>query len=259
MVTVHFSRSTNSAAPVDFTQTASATGTASFDFVVSAEGSNAITFFATDTSSTSSAKPTHTAGFINIDKTAPTVTAISTPSRASGWYNSDVTVALTATDTVPGVQKTQYRKQGAAFWTDLVGDEVTLTTADDTGIFTYEYQAVDWAGNPSSAASIVVNIDSVRPTTFSRNASGKVHKSICVKYEIKDNLSPEAQKIYVKIKNSKGKTVKTQSFSATKSTFKWYSFNWKSKAKGTYKYYVYAKDLAGNPQSSAGWAKVKVK
>jgi hypothetical protein len=37
-----------------------------------------------------------------------------------------------------------------------VGDQVTLTTADDAGIFTYDYQAVEWAGNPSSAASIVV-------------------------------------------------------------------------------------------------------
>jgi hypothetical protein len=65
-------------------------------------------------------------------------------------------VALTATNTASGVQKTQYRKQGATFWTDLVGDQVTLTTADDAGIFTYDYQAVEWAGNPSSAASIVV-------------------------------------------------------------------------------------------------------
>src|SRR5665647_3736466 len=36
-----------------------------------------------------------------------------------------------ATNTASGVQKTQYRKQGATFWTDLVGDQVTLTIADD--------------------------------------------------------------------------------------------------------------------------------
>ena len=114
-------------------------------------------------------------------------------------------MALTATNTASGVQKTQYRKQGATFWTDLVGDQVTLTTADDAGIFTYDYQAVEWAGNPSSAASIVVNIDSIGPTTFGKNASGKVRKSI-----------------YVKIKNSRGNTVKTQRITATKTTFMWY-------------------------------------
>lgn len=42
-----------------------------------------------------------------------------------------------------------------------------------------------------------------------------------------------------------------------KSKATWYSVKWK--AKGTYRCYVYAKDLAGNAQSRVGSAKVVVR
>ena len=45
----------------------------------------------------------------------------------------------------------------------------------------------------------------------------------------------------------------------TKTTAKWYSVKWKPKAKGTYRYYVYGKDLAGNAQRKVGSAKVRVR
>jgi len=253
-VTVHFTDG-----GVGSLQTATRTQTATFDFVVGTEGSHVITFWATDTSSTSTPETPNTPGRINIDRTIPTVTAVTTPSLASGWYKTDVTLALTPTDTASGVQKTEYREEGAPFWTLLVGDEATFTTVDDAGIFTYDYRAVDWAGNPSAVASVVINIDTIHPTTFGKAVSGKVHKPISVKYKIKDNVSPKAQNVVVKIKNSKGKVVLKKIWSATKTTFTWYSFNWKPKSKGTYKYYVYAKDLAGNSQSTVGWAKIKVK
>ena len=51
-----------------------------------------------------------------------------------------------------------------------------------------------------------------------------------------------------------------KSFSlGTRNTATWYSVRWKPKAKGTYRYYVYAKDLAGNAQSKVGSAKVVVR
>jgi len=228
----------------------------SVPFVVDTQGSTKLTYRSSDRALNVEATQT---AWVNIDETAPTVTAKTTPSRSSGWYNTDVTVALTPTDALSGVAKTQYRVQGTTAWTDAVGDAFTLTTAANQGIFTYDYQAVDKAGNVSSAASIVVNIDPVSPTTYGKDASGKVNKSITLKYKITDNLSPKAHEVHVKIKNSEGQVVKNVSFSSDKNVKTWYSFTWKPTAKGTYKYYVYAKDLAGNQQKTAGWAKIKVK
>jgi hypothetical protein len=45
----------------------------------------------------------------------------------------------------------------------------------------------------------------------------------------------------------------------TRTSGAWYNVKWKPKAKGTYRYYVYAKDAAGNAQSRVGSAKVVVR
>ena len=78
-------------------------------------------------------------------------------------------------------------------------------------------------------------------------------------YKATDNLSPQVKGVKVVVKNSHGKTVKTIAVSALKNVNTWYSVSWTPKARGTYRYYVYAKDLAGNSQSVRGWAKVIVK
>ena len=44
-----------------------------------------------------------------------------------------------------------------------------------------------------------------------------------------------------------------------RNTATWYSAKWTPKARGTYRYYVYAKDLAGNAQSKVGSARVVVR
>jgi hypothetical protein len=226
-------------------------------FTVSAEGSNKVTFRSVDRAL--NAEATQTA-YVNIDETSPTVSVATSPVRSSGWFNKDVVLTLTGADSVSGVAKTQYRllSNPLPVWTDAVSNQFTVL-ASDNAIETFGYQAVDNAGNASAAASVVLRMDSVKPHTYGDDVTGKAGKSISVKYKIKDNLSPKAQAIWIKIKNSKGKTVKSQSISGSKTINKWYSFKWKTNTKGTYKYYVYAKDLAGNPQSSAGWAKIKVK
>jgi len=199
-------------------------------------------------------------GYVNIDTSIPAVIATKTPSRSSGWYNRNVVVTLTGVDSPSGIDKTQYRLQAQPprLWADAVNNHFTVR-ASDNAVETFGYQAVDKAGNVSAAASLVLKMDSIPPKTYGQNASGKVNKSITLKYKITDNLSPKAQTVYVKIKNSKGQVVKNQSFRAVKNVKTWYSFMWKPKAKGTYKYYVYAQDLAGNPQKSAGRATITVK
>lgn len=230
-------------------------------FTVGTATSNAsysVQYFSTDRAG--NVEATHT-GYVNIDTSIPTVSATTSPSRSSGWYNKDVTVTLTGVDTVSGIDKTQYRLQEdpPLLWIDAVGNEFTVP-AGDNAEETFNYQAVDKAGNVSAPASLKLKMDSIKPRTFGKNAFGKVGKSVAVKYRITDNLSPKAQAIWFKIKNSSGMTIKSQSISGTKKINTWHSFNWKPKANGIFKYYVYAKDLAGNPQKSPpGSAKIKVR
>jgi hypothetical protein len=64
------------------------------------------------------------------------------------------------------------------------------------------------------------------------------------------------------IKNAHGKVVKTWSKSgmlSLRNSGVWYSYKWTPKVRGTFRYYVYAKDFAGNPQSKVGSAKVVVR
>ena len=224
-------------------------------FPVSTEGSTKVAYHSVDRALNVEATQT---AYVNIDETSPTVSAATAPKGSSGWYNKDVVVTLTGVDTLSDVAKTQYRVQGTTAWTDAVGNQFTVPVSPSAEL-TYDYQAVDNAGNSSAPASLKLKMDSIKPQTYGQNASGKVGKSITLKYKITDNMSPKAKSVAVKIKNSKGQVVKNVSFSAEKNVKTWYSFSWTPTKKGTYKYYVYAKDLAGNSQNKAGWAKITVK
>ena len=226
-------------------------------FSVSAQGSTKLTYRSVDRALNVEATQT---AYVNIDTGNPTVSATTTPSRRSGWYNKDVVVTMDPEDPVSGIAKTQYRveEDPPLLWIDATDNEFTVD-AGENAMLVFEYQAVDNAGNVSTTASLALNMDTIRPTTHGKSVTGKVKKSIPLKYKIKDNLSPKAQSVWFKIKNSKGKTIKSQRISGSKTINKWYTYRWKPKAKGTYRYYVYAKDLAGNSQKSPGSAKIKVK
>jgi len=224
-------------------------------FTVSTEGSTKLTYRSVDRALNVEATQT---AYVNIDTSIPTVSASTVPMGSAGWYKKDVVVTLAGVDALSGVDKTQYRVQGTTAWTDAIGNQFTVPVSPSAEL-TYDYQAVDKAGNVSAAASLELRMDSIKPHTYGQNVSGRVGKSIKVKYKIEDNLSPKATSVYVKIKNSGGHIVKRQEFGGNKAVSQWYSFTWKPKVAGTYKYYVYAKDLAGNSQNKAGWAKITVK
>ena len=183
-VTVTFSQSANGGAFASTTWTADAVGPAAHGFVVSAEESNAIEFWASETTPTAVSKteaPAH-AGLVNIDKTAPLFTttdgleATSSQSAAAHWSSETTrTISLEATDTVPaGVVATSGMKDFS--W--RVGSQ-SLNTATDAVSFqlvkgvggvvegsnAVTYFARDWAGNVEATQTGYVNIDTVQPTT----------------------------------------------------------------------------------------------
>lgn len=80
-------------------------------------------------------------------------------------------------------------------------------------------------------------------------------------YKATDALSRLVYAPKVVVENAAGQVVKTIAASAatSRTSGAWHSVNWKPAAKGTYRYYVYAKDAAGNRQTKVGSAKVIVK
>jgi hypothetical protein len=222
-------------------------------FVVTKEGSTKLTYRSTDRAQNLETLQT---GYVNIDTTVPKVAASVAPTPNSyGWNKSPVTVSLVASDLPSGIAKTQYRLQTSTEWLDASGNEFQVSAE---GKQSYYYRALDNAGNESVIGTVDVAVDTIDPKAFGDDASGTHGKNITLKYKFTDNVSPQAQAIYVKIKNSKGNVVKTQNISGLKNVKTWYSFTWKAGPKGTYKYYVHGKDLAGNASTTTA-AKIVVR
>ena len=90
-----------------------------------------------------------TASGINIDKTAPTVSASASPApNANGWNNTDVTVSFSGSDALSGI--------------DSCSAPVTLSS-EGAGQ-SASGSCTDLAGNSASATASGINIDKTSPT-----------------------------------------------------------------------------------------------
>ena len=203
---------------------------------------------------------TPSAGALPLPVVAETTDPLVTISGADvAWHNAPVALSFSATDSQSGVQKVQYQSPPTvAVWTDGASYTVPVTTQ---GAIAVSVQALDWC-NRVGTASATVNIDTTKPTTDALNAvSVKKGNSAKLKYRITEptNLSPKA-KVVLKIKKAKGgNTVKTMTIkSATMNATHSYGFKVTLK-KGSYRWYVYATDLAGNIQATVDSAKFTVK
>jgi peptide/nickel transport system substrate-binding protein len=104
------------------------------------------------------------------DITPPTTTIglAGTPGSA-GWYISNVTATLTATDNVggSGVNYTKYRIDGGAWLTYTV--PIVMSTV---GSHAVEFYSVDLAGNTEATKNVTVKIDNTAPaSTASKSGS----------------------------------------------------------------------------------------
>jgi len=124
-------------------------------------GTTTVTFTATDAAGNhATARSTITV----VDRTAP-VTVATAP---AGWQKTDVTVTLSASDNLSGVNATYYRVDGGA---PQVGTSVTIS-AD--GTHTVEFWSEDNAGNPEAPKSVTVQIDKTAPEAYIQlDPSGK--------------------------------------------------------------------------------------
>ncbi|MDQ4122168.1 MAG: family 10 glycosylhydrolase [Acidobacteriota bacterium] len=95
------------------------------------------------------------------DTTAPETAAIVTPTApngVNGWYTSNVTITLTATDDLSGVTTTEYSTDGAT-WQPYTSSFVV----NSEGVTTIHYRSTDQAGNTEQAKNLTVKLDKTAP------------------------------------------------------------------------------------------------
>ena len=121
---------------------------------------------------------------VKIDRTAPVTSASALPV----WNNSDVTVALSASDALSGVAATKWSLDGGATQT---GTSVPVSTEGD---HTLSFFSIDNAGNPEAAHTIHVRIDKTPPTightqSPPTNGNGWNNTSVTVTFTCADGVS----------------------------------------------------------------------
>lgn len=111
---------------------------------------------------------------LKLDKTAPISTnQLTGTSGNHNWFKSDVTVNLSATDNVSGVDYIEYNLDGAG-WTHYS----TPFTISVEGIHNVQYRASDIAGNLETAQSQEIKIDKTAPSL-----TASVDKTVYVRLE----------------------------------------------------------------------------
>ena len=124
-------------------------------FLVAGDGIHTVQYFSSDVAGNRSTK----SATIRIDTKAPvTVHSLSGTAGNAGWWLSNVTVALSASEATSGVASTSYHIDGGA-WQNYTAPFVV---AGD-GVRTVEYCSIDVAGNQEGVRSIEIKIDATPP------------------------------------------------------------------------------------------------
>ena len=137
-------------------------------FVVSSDGRHRVTYWAVD--ALGNVQTPHI-GYVNIDATAPSTTAVGlSADDHSGWNASAQTMSLSAVDALSGVAATYYTIDGG----DVTAYEGEFTVSAD-GAHPVTYWSVDAVGNVEAAGSGYVNIDTAAPATTAAGLEAGQH------------------------------------------------------------------------------------
>ncbi len=127
-------------------------------FVIAQEGIWNIAYYSYDNAGNREASQSVT---LLIDKSSPTTTAdIQGGLGSNGWYVSEVTVVLAATDMTSGTACSEYSFDGNTWFT--YSEPIAIRTEGTTSLC---YRSVDYAGNMETPALMSIPIDMSPPTT----------------------------------------------------------------------------------------------
>jgi len=192
-----------------------------------------------------------------LDISAPVTSAVLSPlSNGAGWNRAAVTVTLSATDDVSGVDKTWYRLGDAGDYS--IYDAAAQPVAASNGVTNVWFYSRDAAGNVETAKSLAVRIDTTRPVTKAlAKATVRRGRKVTLRLRVDDAVSPEAA---VTVKIYKGAALKKTLVLGLQTTNTEIRYAYTcSLARGTYSWKVYATDLAGNRQGTIGYKTLTVK
>lgn len=200
---------------------------------------------------------------IDTSEDIPPVTVHKSP---DGWSRYNVTVYLYASDEGgSGVWKTQFRVDGLPpGWSE--GNLVKVLAEPDghsmDGEHLITYRSVDNDGNVEQAKTCTVRIDTRSPVTAAL-ASVSVRKGryVTLRFRVDDQFpNGGTAAVTVKIKTRAGRRVKTLRMTTPKPIGTELTKRFRcTLEKGSYRYWVYARDAAGNPQVKPASRKLTVK
>jgi len=183
------------------------------------------------------------------DTTAPVTTAVG----AGGWHNGPVTVILSAFDPDSAVARTEYRLDSGP-WT--VGTQVAVAAPADhsnDGSHLLEFRSYDSGDGPTEALkSAQVRIDTLGPDArASRRVRACDWGYATVRYRVNDATSPKAT-VTVRVKTPGGRTVKILRLGERPTNVGLTTRFVCRLEPRTYRWFVYARDLAQNRQTHVG-------
>jgi len=136
-------------------------------FVFSNTGVHYIYYFTEDVAGNFSSEPYE---YVDIDETAPVTSSSLAGTLHGTQYDSAVTVTLSATDDLSGVQATYYQLDGG---TNTVYTAPLVVTG--LGNHTVTYYSVDYAGNTETKKSVSFSIVGFTTTTVTSSANPVVY------------------------------------------------------------------------------------
>ena len=198
------------------------------------------------------------------DRTPPMVAASGFDGR---WHNRPVTVTLTGSDTGSGMACIWYSAGGRPWYQVMgAGAQVTIPAPADhswDGVNEVQYYGVDNAGNQPGVVSkdCHVMIDTRRPTTrAARRVSVRRGRTAKLAYRVVDQVpSGGRATVTIRIRKSGGRAVKTLRLARRPVNVNLTAKFRCKLARGAYRYYVYARDSAGNSQRRVGSAAIRVR
>ena len=207
----------------------------------------------TSLSLTASASPSPSPSPDPGDQMAPVTTVHGSD---TAWHRSAVTLTFSAVDSGgSGVGSTQADVDWAG-WAPLTGMPAALRVAGQ-GVHTVRYRSIDLSSNVEEARTCTVKIDAGRPRTSARAAIVRRGARVTLRYRVAD-LTPRAN-VRLVVKTTAGAPRKTLR-PGWRGTNAPRSASWRcTLARGTYRFYVYATDQAGNRQKVAGSARLIVR
>ena len=192
------------------------------------------------------------------DTQAPVTSAAGAANNA--WYKTGVTVSLSAADNAggTGIDFITYTLDGGAP-VKVTGATAQVPVSGD-GPHTIQYAATDLSANTEATHTLTLNIDGTSPTAaVLANAKVKKGAKATIKYQVTDAPGTGAAVTTIKIKNKRGKVVKTlKSTALPVGAAQSLKFTCKLPA-GVYKVSATAADKAGNVSAVSASKKLTVR